>query len=87
MFQSLCTKIITIIQNSLGKCSGRIIDLVIEHNISISKYSPSAGSNYVKLTKELNHPKKSWLIFKILMIPNALNEVQSDTYRSSPSRS
>ena len=87
MFQSLCTTIITIIQNSLGECSGWIIDLVIEHNISISKYSPSAGSNYVKLPKELDHPRKGWLIFKILMIPNALNEVQSDTYRSSPSKS
>ena len=28
------------------------------HNISISKYDPLAGSSYIKLRKELDHPKK-----------------------------
>ena len=31
---------------------------VIEHNINISKYNPLAGSNYIKLPKELDHPRK-----------------------------
>ena len=38
--------------------SGWIIDSVIDHIISISKYNPLAGSSYIKLTKELNHPRK-----------------------------
>ena len=46
------------IQKSLGKGSGWIIDSVIEHNISISKYNPLAGSIYIKLLKELDHPRK-----------------------------
>ena len=32
----------------------------------------------IKLPKELDHPKKYWLISKILMIMNALNAVYSD---------
>ena len=41
----------------LGKNSSRIIDLVINHNVNISKYNPFAGSSYIKLPKELHHPK------------------------------
>ena len=37
---------------------GLIIDSVIDHSINISKYSPLAGSSYIKLPQELNHPKK-----------------------------
>ena len=37
---------------------GWIIDLVIDHNINISKCNPLAGSSSVKLPKESNHPKK-----------------------------
>ena len=46
------------IQNSLGNGSGWIIDLVIEHNNRISKLNPLAGSSYIKLPKELDHPRK-----------------------------
>ena len=42
----------------LAKGSGWTFDSVIDHNISISKYNPSAGSSYVKLTKELDHARK-----------------------------
>ena len=49
---------ITNIQKYLGKDSGWIIDLVVEHNISISKYNPLAGSSYIKLPKELDHLRK-----------------------------
>ena len=58
MFKSIYTAIITNIQESLGKVSGWIIDLVIDHTISISKYNPLAGSSYIKLPKGLDHPRK-----------------------------
>ena len=38
----------------LGKGSGWIIDSVIKHNINISNYNRS----YIKLPKELYHPRK-----------------------------
>ena len=68
VFQSIYSAIITNIQSSLGKGSGRIIDSVIEHTISVWKYNPLTGSSYIKLSKELDHRK-------ILMIINDLNEV------------
>ena len=39
VFESMYTIIISQIQRSLGKSSGWITDLVINHNISISKYN------------------------------------------------
>ena len=56
----------------LAKGSSWTFDSVIDHNISISKYNPLAGSSYVKLTKELDHARKGLIIFKTLMIINAL---------------
>ena len=58
MFKSICTTIITNIQKSLGKGSGWITNSIIDYAISISKYSPLAGSSYIKLLKELDHPRK-----------------------------
>ena len=58
MFKSIYTTILSNIQKSLGKGSGWIIDSVIDHNISISKYNPLVGSSYMKLSKELDHSKK-----------------------------
>ena len=58
MCQSTYTTIITSIQKSLRKGSGWIIDSVIDHAISISKYNPLAGISYIKLPKELDHPRK-----------------------------
>ena len=58
MFKSVDTTVIPNIQKSLGKGSGWIIDSVIDHTISISKYNPLAGSSYIKLPKELDHPRK-----------------------------
>ena len=46
------------IQNFLGKSFGWIIDSVIEHTIYILKYNPLTRSNYIKLAKELDHPRK-----------------------------
>ena len=58
MFKSIYTTIISNIQKYLGKCSGWIIDSVIDHTISISKNNPLAGSSYIKLPKELDHSRK-----------------------------
>ena len=58
MFQSIYNTIITNIQKPLGKGLGWIIDSVIDHTISISKHNPLVGSSYIKLPKELNHPRK-----------------------------
>ena len=58
VFQSIYSTIITNIQKSLGKGSGWIIDSVINHTVIISKYNPLAGSSYIKLPKELDHPRK-----------------------------
>ena len=56
--QSIYTTIITNIQKSLRKCSGWIIYSVIDHTINFSKYNPLTGSSYIKLPKELDHPRK-----------------------------
>ena len=32
--------------------------LSISHDYNISKYNPLAGSSYIKLPKELEHPRK-----------------------------
>ena len=49
------------IQKSLGKVSDWIVDSVIDHNFSISKYNPLAGSSYIKVAKELDHPRKGFI--------------------------
>ena len=47
-------------QEFLGQGARWVIDLVRYHNINISKHKPPAGSSYIKLPKELNHPKNSF---------------------------
>ena len=46
------------IKKSLEQGSRCIIDSIIDHNINISKYNLLAGSSYIKLPKELDHPRK-----------------------------
>ena len=58
VFNSIYITFISNKQKLLGKSSGWIIDLVIDHNISISKYNLLPGSSYLKLPKELDHPRK-----------------------------
>ena len=41
-----------------------IIDSVIDHNISISKYIPLPGSIYIKLPKELNYSRKGLIMIQ-----------------------
>ena len=57
VFQSIYTTIIRNMQKSLGKSSYWIIDSVIDHTLSISKYNPLAASSYTKLPKELDHQR------------------------------
>ena len=59
-----------IYKNLLEKVRVGNIDLVKDHTINVSKYNPLAGSDYIKLPKELDHTKKVRLIFKVLMIMN-----------------
>ena len=49
MFQSIYTGIIVNTHKYLGKGSGWIINSIIDHTISISKYDLSSGNNYIKL--------------------------------------
>ena len=55
VFKSIYTTIMKNIQRSLGKGSGSIIDSVIDHTITISKYNPLSGSSYIykQLHKQL----------------------------------
>ena len=61
VLKSIHTIIIASIQKNLGKCLGWIIDSAIDHTISIWKYNPLAGSSYIKLPKELDHPRKGFI--------------------------
>ena len=56
--QSMVQPTIWNIKKSFGKGLDWVIDLAIDPNINISKCNPLAGSSYVKLPKESNHPKK-----------------------------
>ena len=58
VFKSFYTSITSNIQKSLGKGSSRIIDSVIDHNSRILRYNTLAGSSYIKLAKDLDHPRK-----------------------------
>ena len=58
VFQSIYTIIKKKIQKSLEKGLGWIIDSVINHTVRISKYNCSAESNYIKLPKQLDNPRK-----------------------------
>ena len=54
MFESIYTTNITIITNMkkyFGKGSAWVIDAVIDHIISISKYNLLAGSSYIRSLK------------------------------------
>ena len=58
VFKSIYSRIISNIQKLRAKSSGWIIDSVLDHTISISKYNTLVGSSYIKLPKELQYPRK-----------------------------
>ena len=64
MFKSIFATIIRNIQKSLGKGWDWIIDSIINHTASISKYNRLVGRSYTKLPKELGHPKKGLIDIK-----------------------
>ena len=80
LFESIYSKIKSNIQKSLAKSPDWIIDSALDHTNNISQYKLLSGSSSIKLSKELDHPKKVSLTFKILMIINVLNGVWSNTY-------
>ena len=51
VFESICSTIIWNIQKYLEEGSDWVIDSVIGHTISISKYNPLAGSSYINCQK------------------------------------
>ena len=75
IFESIYTAIISNIQKSLLKGSGWIIDSVIDHSMGISKYNPLARSSYIRLPKELDHPKKNLI--------NIQNSDDNEFFKSS----
>ena len=80
LFESIYSKIKSNIQKSLAKSPDWIIDSALDHTNNISQYKLLSGSSSIKLSKELDHPKKVSLTFKILMTINVLNGVWSNTY-------
>ena len=64
VFESIYGTIISKIQKFLRQDSGWIIDTVIDHKINISEYNPLAGSSFIILPKELNHPRKGLIRIK-----------------------
>ena len=58
MFQSIYTGIIVNTHKYLGRGSGWIINSIIDHTISISKYDLLSGNNYIKLPKKFDYPRK-----------------------------
>ena len=71
-FKSIYSTIISNIHKFLQQDSGWIIDLVIDHDVSISKYNPLADSSYIKLPK-IDHPRKGLINIQNIDITNALN--------------
>ena len=57
VFESIYSTIILNIQKCLRQDMGWITDSVMNHNINISKNTPLASEIYIKLPKELDHPR------------------------------
>ena len=63
LFESVYNAILSNIRECLGKTLAWIIDSAVSYSINISQHNPLSDSNYIKLPKELEHPKKGLLIF------------------------
>ena len=59
-FESIYTTVISNMRKSIEI----IDDTVLDHNINILMYNPSASSSYFKLPKELDQPKKGLINIK-----------------------
>ena len=58
IFDPIFSSIISNMQKSLGQGSDSVIELVLDHNITISKHNPLACSSRIKLPKKFDHPRK-----------------------------
>ena len=58
VFDPIFSSIISNMQKSLGQGSGSVIELVLDHNITISKHNPLACSSRIKLPKKFDYPRK-----------------------------
>ena len=58
LFESAYNVILSNIRECLGKTLAWIIDSAVSYSINISQHNPISDSNYIKLPKELDHPKK-----------------------------
>ena len=58
IIESIYRRITSNIQISSGKGSGWTFTSVVDHTINILKYNTLIKSSYIKLLKELDHPKK-----------------------------
>ena len=65
VFTAFYTIILLKIYKSLGKGSGWIIDWVIDHKNWYFTYNPLASTSYIKLPKELDHPRKGLINVQI----------------------
>ena len=80
IFESVYTTIVSDKQKYLGKSLGWIIDSVFSHLINISKcnlWLVAVISDYI-YAKDYIVQKKTWLIFKISVINNALKCLTND---------
>ena len=58
VLKSICTSVILKVHKCLGNVSCCIIDSVMKYNMNIWQYNHLADCSYIKLTKELDHPRK-----------------------------
>ena len=56
-FEPVYMTIISNMQECLGKSSSWIIDSVLDNANNILNCKPLSGNSYIKLLKELDHPK------------------------------
>ena len=68
VFDSIYSTNISNTRNNIEKGAVWIIDWLVDNTINISKCNPLNSSTCIKLPKELHHPKKDWLISKVLTI-------------------
>ena len=61
VLESNYSMVLTKIQKYQVEGSSWTIDLVIEHNIIISKYNPLSDSSCIKLSTKLNHSRKGFI--------------------------
>ena len=57
-------EIIYRLENSISHGSGWIVEEIISQYVNLSSYLPLSGSTYIKLPKELNHPRKGLINIK-----------------------